>query len=155
MAALSQSWLGNSLVCVVLYGLWGFLGKLALVKGLSSSQQATLEKLGFFLCMPLVMRGSRSAAEVEGPAPSFSTFSVTALRSGGLWAMLSGACAALASKYYSQAMAQGQAGPVSALTASYPPITMLLAAAFTKERITGQKLLGSLFTLLGTFFFAR
>ena len=41
----------------------------------------------------------------QGPAPSFSTFSVTALRSGGLWAMLSGACAALASKYYSQASA--------------------------------------------------
>ena len=138
----SSSWLTNSLICMALYGFWGFLSKLALVKGLSASQEATIEKVGFFMLMPLVMKPSSNDS---GSSSSISSRPKMAI----LAALMSGASAAVASLFYSRAMAEGDAGAVSALTASYPPVTLMLGMAFGGETLTKNKLLGSILTVLG------
>ena len=144
----SSSWLTNSLICMALYGFWGFLSKLALVKGLSASQEATIEKVGFFVLMPLVMKPSSNDS---GSSSSISSRPKMAI----LAALMSGASAAVASLFYSRAMAEGDAGAVSALMASYPPVTLMLGMAFGGETLTKNKLLGSILTVLGALFFAR
>ena len=147
MAKTTTSWLTNSLICMTLYGFWGFLSKLALVKGLSASQEAGIQKLGFFMLMPLVMKPSSNDP---------STTSVWTRPKQALFASwLSGASAAIASMFYSRAMANGDAGAVSALTASYPPITLMLGVAFAGEKLSGNKLIGSVFMVLGALFFSR
>lgn len=146
-SASSGSWLTNSLICMALYGFWGFLSKLALVKGLSASQEATIEKVGFFMLMPLVMKPSSN----DSGSSSISSRPKMAI----LAALMSGASAAVASLFYSRAMAEGDAGAVSALTASYPPMTLMLGMAFGGETLTKNKLLGSILTVLGALFFAR
>lgn len=143
----SGSWLTNSLICMALYGFWGFLSKVALVKGLSASQEATIEKLGFFMLMPLVMKPSSNESG-DGSISSRPKLAILA-------ALISGASAAVASLFYSRAMAEGDAGAVSALTASYPPVTLMLGMAFGGETLTKNKLLGSILTVLGALFFAR
>ena len=147
MRSLTGNWLANSLICVTLYGFWGFLGKLALVKGLSASQQASVEKLGFFMLLPLIMKpsGNDPAAKKLSAMPKMAILS----------AWLSGACAAVASMFYSRALAHGDAGAVSAITASYPPLTLLLGAAGATEQLNQRKLLASLFTVLGAALFAK
>jgi uncharacterized membrane protein len=132
---------------MALYGFWGFLSKLALVKGLSASQEATIEKVGFFMLMPLVMKPSSN----DNGSSSISSRPKMAI----LAALMGGASAAVASLFYSRAMAEGDAGAVSALTASYPPMTLMLGMAFGGETLTKNKLLGSILTVLGALFFAR
>ena len=131
---------------MALYGFWGFLSKLALVKGLSASQEVTIEKVGFFMLMPLVMKPSSNDS-----GSSISSRPKMAI----LAALMSGASAAVASLFYSRAMAEGDAGAVSALTASYPPVTLMLGMAFGGETLTKNKLLGSILTVLGALLFSR
>ena len=146
MTSLTGNWLANSLICVTLYGFWGFLGKLALVQGLSASQQATVEKLGFFMLLPLIMKPSSN-----DPQGKLSAMPKMAIPS----AWLSGASAAIASMFYSRALAHGDAGAVSAITASYPPLTFLLGAAGGTEQLNRRKFLASLFTVIGAALFAK
>lgn len=144
---LNASWLTNSAICMALYGFWGFLGKMSLVKGLSASQEAAIEKLGFFMLLPLVMKPSSNDASGGSL--------VSRPKSAILAAWLSGACAAVASLFYSRAMAEGDAGAVSALTASYPPITLMLAVAFGGEKLSKNKVMGSILTVLGALAFSK
>ncbi|CAE7565530.1 unnamed protein product [Symbiodinium pilosum] len=148
MAPPRAEWLASSFACLLLYGFWGFLGKLALVRGLSSSQEAGLEKLGFFLTLPLILKPSATDPNA-GPGlmerPKFAL----------LAAYMSGVTAAAADFFYTRAMMKGDGGAVSAITASYPPVTMVLCATFMREKVTRNKLMGSFFTLLGAFFMAR
>ncbi|CAE7372769.1 unnamed protein product [Symbiodinium necroappetens] len=149
MAAVRADWLTPSFACLVLYGFWGFLGKLALVRGLSGSQEAGLEKLGFFLTLAVILKPSSSGDPSDGPGLlSRSKFAILA-------SLLSGVTAALANMCYTRAMVHGDAGAVSAITASYPPATLLLSAVFMREKLSRRKLLGSFFTLLGAYFMAR
>ena len=146
--SLTANWLSNSLICVTLYGFWGFLSKLALLRGLSAAQEASIQKLGFFMLMPLIMKPSSNEPTAAAPLLSRPK---TALLS----AWLSGACCAIASMFYSRAMAHGDAGAVSAVTASYPPITLLLGALFAGEELSKSKIGGSILPLLGAYLFTR
>ena len=148
MAPARAEWLAHSFACLLLYGFWGFLGKLALVRGLSSSQEAGLEKLGFFLTLPLLLTPSGRDPNAGAGLASRPKFAILA-------AFISGVSCAVANFFYSRAMMNGDAGAVSAITASYPPVTLILCAAFMREKVSRNKLLGSFFMLLGAFFMAR
>ena len=148
MAPANGSWLTSSVACLILYGCWGFLGKLAIVRGLSGSQEAGLEKLGFFLTLPLVLKPSTSD-------PNAGPGLMARPKSAILASLLSGVSAALANYFYSRALMHGNAGAVSAITASYPPVTLLLCAVFLRENVSSSKIAGCLFMLLGAFFMAR
>eukprot|EP00439_Symbiodinium_sp_Y106_P076522 s727_g15.t1 len=148
MAPVPADWLTPSFACLILYGFWGFLGKLALVRGLSGSQEAGLEKVGFFLTLAVILKPSSSGDPSSPGVLSQSKFAILA-------SLLSGVTAALANMCYTRAMVHGDAGAVSAITASYPPATLLLSAVFMREKLSRSKLLGSFFTLLGAYFMAR
>ncbi|CAE7037763.1 unnamed protein product [Symbiodinium natans] len=151
MAPFSSNWLATSFTSLILYGFWGFLGKLAMVRGLSGAQEAGLEKLGFFLTLPLVLKpssGDPNPGHLGSGIMSRPKFAI-------LSALLSGVTSALANMCYTRAMMHGNAGAVSAITASYPPVTLLLCSVFMKEKASTRKLLGSFFTLLGAYLISR
>jgi transporter family protein len=72
-----------------------------------------------------------------------------------LAAFMGGAIGTSGGLFYSKAMAVGDASTVAAVTASYPPITMLLGALFLKEKVDANKLIGMALALLSALFFAR
>eukprot|EP00405_Crypthecodinium_cohnii_P056462 CAMPEP_0206615376 /NCGR_PEP_ID=MMETSP0325_2-20121206/58138_1 /ASSEMBLY_ACC=CAM_ASM_000347 /TAXON_ID=2866 /ORGANISM="Crypthecodinium cohnii, Strain Seligo" /LENGTH=162 /DNA_ID=CAMNT_0054136427 /DNA_START=96 /DNA_END=581 /DNA_ORIENTATION=+ len=147
----SSTWLLNSAFTVVLYGTWEFLAKVATVRGLTASQEALVNKLGFFVGMPLIMAPSSPPSSSTAGVPSPSSPSlISAPKDALLASFLSGFAAAFASLFQSRARVSGDASAVSALCASYPPITLLLCAVFLKEKVTRNKLLGMLFTVIGS-----
>ena len=135
----SGGWMVPSVQCIFFYGLWGFLSKYAQVKGIPPTQESLFQKIGVFVSMPVVayLAGGGSGPSA-GPSPSL--MSLPAL--GLLMSFSSGFSSGIASLFYSNAMANGDASTVSAVTACYPPVTMILGYFFLNENITSNKLIG-------------
>lgn len=132
-------WIVPSVQCIVLYGLWGFFSKLGGQLGLEASQESLVQKIGLAATLPFLSYidqmtgGAAPAAAAAGAAVASSVpllqRPVTAL----LASFLSGSASCVASLYYSKAMEVGDGGTVSAVTACYPPVTMILGAIFLGE----------------------
>ena len=126
--------------CVILYGLWGFLSKYAQVQGVPSEQESLIQKIGVFTSLPVIAQLTASAAGPSaGPSPSLLSLPIIGLISS----FSSGFSSGIASLFYSKAMAAGDASTVSAVTACYPPVTMILGAMFLGEKITQNKMIGT------------
>jgi drug/metabolite transporter (DMT)-like permease len=139
-----EGWLAPSGMCVLLYGMWGFLSKLAQVKGLPAAQESLVQKLGVFLSLPVVqMLAARSAPAAIPGAVVPAEVSIMSRPKGAILAsFLSGASSCFASLFYSAAMSNGDASTVSAVTACYPPVTMILGKLFLGEEVSKDKLVG-------------
>jgi uncharacterized membrane protein len=134
MTAQSKDWMTPSAQCIVLYGLWGFFSKLGGKLGLDAAQESLAQKIGLFVTLPflgMISGAGSSSAPTAGPSvPLYSRPPAAILAS-----ILSGASSCVASLYYSKAMEAGDGGTVSAVTACYPPVTMILGAIFMGEVI--------------------
>merc|ERR1712113_1120312 len=116
---------------MLLYGIWGFLGKLAQVRGLSSHHEMLLNKVGFFAGLLAILSrpGGQSSGSSSGPSSeggSISSRPPIAI----LLSLLSGLSASLGSLFYTNAMAEGESTAVAAITASYSPVNLVLGALF-------------------------
>ena len=110
---------------IVMWGLWGFFGKLALQKGMAPTTMFLAEVLTSAACtVPLVVVLLRNH--------SLSHFHT----SWNVFGVLSGAGLALGLLCYYVALEKTQASILVPLTAMYPVVSVLLSYAVLHERLS-------------------
>ena len=110
---------------IILWGLWGFFGKLALQNGMAPTTMFLAEVLTSTICtVPLVVVLLRNHSLSQWP-PSWNVFGV-----------LSGAGLALGLLCYYVALEKTQASLLVPLTAVYPVVSVLLSYAVLHERLS-------------------
>jgi transporter family protein len=121
------NWLGFSLLALGLWGVWGFLGKVA-SQHLPSHVVYLLTISGHLMVVGYLLVGGL------GPV---------AWQPVGIGAALGGGIAmAVALLFFLEALARGPASVVVPLTALYPAVTVVLSRVFLKEPLTLRHLAG-------------
>jgi transporter family protein len=131
-----MSWLAFSLICLFIYGVWGFLSKF-LTMGLNAPSMLIYSLLGSALGIPLYILTYRDSFSF--PWENHWTY----------LAMLVGVFTSLGAFFFFNAIALGEATKVVVITSLYPVITAILALIFLNETLTLSKLLGILLCLAG------
>jgi bacterial/archaeal transporter family protein len=121
------NWLGFSLMAVGLWGLWGFLSKVAAV------QLPTGAAYLFSIAGHLLVVGY--LATTGGLAIPWQPAGLAAALGAGI-------CMAFGLLYFFKALAGGAAGVVVPLTALYPLVTVLLSWTILHEAFTLRHLAG-------------
>jgi len=134
-------WRWSLLICVSLWGLWGFLGKLAAVR-MSWAMAALLTALGGVVGLGLA--GPWLVGRLHWPGVEGLGVAVACGAAGGIGGL-----------FYMQAMQQGPASLVVPLSQVYLVITVMLAVVFLGESLTLRKLLGLGLMMAGAALLAR
>jgi transporter family protein len=122
-----MNWLGFSLLALGLWGVWGFLGKVA-SQHLPSPMVYLLTISGHLVVVAYLL--------VAGLGPvSWQPWGVGA-------ALGSGIAMAVALLFFLKALARGPALVVVPLTALYPAVTVMLSWIFLREALTLRHLIG-------------
>ncbi len=122
-----MNWLGFSLLAVGLWGVWGFLGKVA-SQHLPSPMVYLLTISGHLVVVAYLL--------MDGLGPvSWQPWGVGA-------AVGSGIAMAVALLFFLKALARGPALVVVPLTALYPAVTVALSWIFLREALTLRHLIG-------------
>jgi len=116
------NWLIYALLCSLLYGLWGFFGKLA-TKSLDYKTAFVYETIGAILTTVFIFANSKNLS-FEGNI------------AGIVFALLIGVCGTAASVIFLRAIESGPVISVISITSLYPVITVFLSYFFLKEAIT-------------------
>jgi bacterial/archaeal transporter family protein len=116
------NWLIYALICSLLYGLWGFFGKLA-TKSIDYKTVFVYEAIGATLTTIFILASSKNL-NFEGNIV------------GIVFALLVGVCATVASLTFFKAIESGPVVSVISITSLYPLITVFLSYFFLKEAIT-------------------
>lgn len=133
---LMQQWLLYSLLALAMWGIWGFLPKVALIQFKPESVLiwqgigAALSTFLFFL---------------------FSPFSLQTSNLGIMAGVGVGIFAFLGSLFFIFALSTGKASAVVTLTALYPLITIFLAILFLGETLTIRMFLGVIFAVIAIY----
>jgi len=114
-------WLGFSLLALGLWGVWGFLGKVA-AQQLPSQTVYLLAISGHLVVVVYLLAGGIGKV-------AWHPWAVGA-------ALGSGLAMAVALLCFYEALGRGPAAVVVPLTAIYPAITVLLSAVFLQEALT-------------------
>lgn len=125
-----------ALAAMLIWGLWGFLPKLA--TGSIDCRSAT-----FWTWTGMLIVAMTCLALVGGkPQTGGHSF---------LWAMATGFCGLLGALFYYKAMsmAGGNTATVIVLSALYPVVSVLLAALILRERLNAGQLVGILLCTVG------
>jgi transporter family protein len=127
-----------SLLTILMWGLWGFFGKLALERRMAPTAVFLAEALvGAFIAVPLFL----FVAQRQG-APSLpNTLNV--------YGILSGATLAVGLLFYYLALEGANVSVVVPLTATYPVVAVLLGYAFLGERPSALQLAGVILVVAG------
>lgn len=124
--ARKSAWLVWSLVTIALWGVWGFVSKLASA-GVDAYTNQLLYTLGLLPLVLFVWRSPRLRSDSPG-TPVF--------RWGLFWAFLTGVLGGTGNIAFFQAFVSGgKASIVTPVTALFPVVTVLLAITFLRERI--------------------
>ena len=122
-----MNWLGFSLLALSLWGVWGFLGKVA-SQSLPAPAVYLLTISGHLVVVAFIL--------LEGLGP-------VAWQPAGVTAALgSGLAMAVALLVFLKALARGPALVVVPLTGLYPAVTVILSWLFLKEALTLRHLAG-------------
>lgn len=125
-----------SLLAFILWGIWGFLGKLASLT-LSTKQLVLFSIMGYVIVFPvLILVGMRNI--------SFSW-----ANKGFAISLLAGLISSCAYVCYYIAISKGEASRIVTITALYPIITCILSFVFLHEQITVTKMAGILCAVSG------
>lgn len=137
-----KPWLLYSIVSICIWGVWGFIGKLA-SRSVTSFNLLLLAFLGSLMVLPI----------------SFAIFSK---HFKFLWqsvdyylALIAGILGTTGVLFFYLALSKGEASRVVVITATYPVITVILSCFFLHECLTTQKFFGVLFALLGIYLLSR
>ena len=127
-----------SALAIVMWGFWGFFGKVALDKKmaaisilLAETMISALVAIPVFVTMSMASHGQLSQT------------------SWNIYGLLSGAVLAIGLLFYYLALAEGHVSVVVPLTATYPLISVLLSLVFLGERPTLWQWIGVAFVILG------
>ncbi len=127
-------WVLFALACVTFWGLWGFVGKLTMNRGMSYLTFAAISSLGMAATALIVML--MVGAFRSGSAASFG------------FALLTGLLAGLGIIAFYGALERGRAAIVVPLVALYPAVTLILSVTLLHERLSRLQGLGIALTLV-------
>ena len=116
-----ESWVVYGVLCLLFWGLWGFVLKLA-YSNLSWTETYFLSTLASFTVVLIVVSYYRAIPM------SLNTYSVTALVAG----VFGGA----GYIFFVKALEHGKASVVIPLTALYPAVTAIIALIILREKIS-------------------
>jgi bacterial/archaeal transporter family protein len=122
-----MTWLAFSILTLILWGVWSFLGKVA-TQHLPSPAVYLLTISGHLVVVAFIL--------VEGLGP------VTWQPAGVAAALGSGIAMAVALLFFFKALARGPAIVVVPLTALYPAVAVVLSWIFLRESLTLRHLIG-------------
>ncbi len=122
-----MNWLFFTLAAMLLWGFWGFFSKLA-TSSIRDVDAAVYQAIG--------------TVTVALIAAFFVRFQPKGSPNGILYAVLSGASAALATFFFFSAITRGRSVVVVSMTALYPLVTLALSLIFLHEAVTLKQLLG-------------
>jgi transporter family protein len=134
-----KPWLLYSLLTLVLWGFWGFMGK-ASSQHIPDRTLLLLGSLGFALTFPLVYV----------LFPRDLRFNVRSIHYYS--ALFSGLFAGIGVIFFYRALTMGDASKVVAFTAMYPLITVILSLIFLHESITIYRAIGIMCALAAAVF---
>jgi transporter family protein len=122
---------------ILMWGLWGFFGKLALERKMAPTTVFLAETLiSALVAIPLFIALYR-----QNPQPVQSSLNV--------YGLLSGAVLALGLLFYYLALEHARVSVIGPLTATYPAVAVLLSYAFLGERPTLTQWLGVILVITG------
>ena len=124
---MQNTWFLLALAAMLLWGFWGFFSKLA-TNFIRDVDAAVYQAIGTFT--------------VTLVAAFFVRFQPKGSSNGILFAVLSGASAALAIFFFFSAITRGRGSVVVSMTALYPLVTLALSVVFLHEAVTFKQLLG-------------
>ncbi len=134
-----KSWLLPALVTVLLYGLWSYFPKLS-VKYLSPSNAVIYEVIGSMIFGAIAI--------------GLMGFNLQYHPKGAIYGMITGFCLVLAGYTYLVAASRGPIALVSAVSALYPMVTLILAALLLGETITIKQGCGILLAIVSVILMA-
>lgn len=127
------SWIVG-LAVILLWGVWGFLGKIA------------TGKLGMQVMLWSLIAQVAIILTYLSQTKELSTLQLTP--SSVVWGLAVGASAALSSILFYTLMQRNPASLVVTLTALYPAVTVLLSVLFLKEQLTPSQIWGIVLALI-------
>lgn len=131
-----MSWLTLSLVCLFVYGLWGFFSKFVSAE-LNAPSLLIYSLLGSSLGIPLYIFSYRES------------FSFQWQNGWTYLGILVGVFTSLGAFLFFNAIAQGEASKVVVITSLYPIVTTMLAVFFLNEAVSLSKVVGIILCLVG------
>ncbi len=127
-----NQWLGNALAAMLCWGLWAFFPKLSLAR-ISPASSVFFEACGVMLTSIVVvfLLGPGLDSDLEG----------------SFYAILTGIFGTVGLYFFFCAVKTGPISVISALTALYPVVTVVLAVIVLHERLELKQVLGVLLAL--------
>ena len=129
-----MNWMTCTLAATALYGVWGVLSKMA-------SNRIGYKSLFFYDC-PVFFVGGLVVLYLNG-------FKIETNPSGVFYSVLYGATGMVATFLFILAVSKGKASLVTAITAVYPCVTIVLAMILFKEAITAKQVAGIVLSIAG------
>lgn len=128
-----MAWLPPILAYIAAIGSLGITAKLAL-RTLSWPDLILWTGVGYIIVAAVLLALGRTELRIVGDTT---------------WAMLTGALAITGLIMLSVALGRGQAATVSAVSAAYPAVTVVLAAVFLAERLSAGRVTGTALVVVG------
>ena len=125
-------WALYALLCIVWWGVWGFLSKLG-------SDQISPQQLQILFTIGIIPPSILAWAQLG--------FKVETDRRGAIYGIFNGIFTGLGMLAYYAALARGQASIVGPFTALFPLLTIALAFVFLRERINHIQAAGMILAL--------
>lgn len=129
-----MNWMTCTLSATALYGVWGVLSKLA-------SNRMSSKSLFFYDCLVFFVGGL--------VVLYWNGFKIETNPTGILYSVLYGASGMIATFLFILAIGKGKASLVTAITAVYPCVTIILAMIIFKEAISMKQVLGIVLSVSG------
>lgn len=131
-----RPWITLSLATLLCWGLWGFLGKLG-GRTLVPGHLLLVTYTGMVIVYPLVMLLFGEGFRIDGGAAD------------QWYALAAGLVCGLGFPLFYLALSGGEVSKVVVITATYPVVTVLLAAWLLSEPLTAKTALGTVLAVIG------
>jgi len=128
-------WVLYSVITLILWGVWGFLGKVA-SQGVPDRTLLLLGSLGFALTFPVVYFIFPKAIRFDVKSLPYYA------------ALIRGLFAGIGVMFFYRALTLGNASRVVAFTAMYPLVTVVLSIFFLHESISVLNYMGIFFAII-------
>jgi transporter family protein len=124
-----DKWMVDSLIAFLLWGIWGFLGKLA-SRSLDHRQLVFLSLAGYSLVFLFVALRGWGRGVLQASPKGVGLALATGLLSGAAYF------------FFYLGISRGEASRIVTITALYPVVSGLLAFLILRESVTVTKILG-------------
>ena len=132
------AWLVHSIITFLLFGLWGFFGKVA-SRSLTPQNLLLISNIGWVSILPFFYILYRKYFALEWGNHDF------------YFALLSGLAGSAGALFFYFALDKGDTTRVVAITAAYPLVASILSFIVLHESITPLKIGGLFLTIIGIY----